>query len=429
MTSFWVKFTPKEDVMFEEFFDGASRVRELRNSPGRPFLEKFAEELFKAGYAEITARRHIRAAEHLLYWSGCEGIPISGLTERLVERFDRHLNGCQCRRYGHTHRLDLLNGVRLFLKCLQDAGEIIAAFEQPTAQDPILFTAFCEWMRRQRGVCDLTLYNYSLSIRDLLKRFGEAPGNLDAKSLRQFVLEKSQRCGWGAAKKCTTALRMFLRFLIAEGKCSADLYAAIPGLAHWRLSTLPQYLQEEEVERIISSCDPNSPVGRRDRAILLLLARLGLRAGDIVQLHLGDIDWENAVIHVSGKGRCEVGLPLSQEVGWALVAYLQDGRPQTDSDDFFLRSRAPFRAFASHSAVSVIVAQAMRRAGVACQRRGAAHVLRHSVATTMLRQGASLQDIADILRHRSIETTQIYAKVDVTALRQIAQPWPEVQPC
>lgn len=279
-------------------------------------------------------------------------------------------------------------------------------------------------MHQQRGTYECTLYNYSLSIRDLLKRFGEDPGRFDAQSLRQFVLEKSQHCGWASAKKCTTALRMFLCFLIAEGKC-----AAIPVLAHWRLSSLPRYLQQEEVERIINSCDPNSPVGRRDRAILLLLARLGLRAGDIVQLRLGDIDWEGAEIHVSGKGRHQTRLPLTQEVGHALVAYLQEGRPRTGSDVLFIRSRAPFRAFASHHAVSLIVTRAMHRGGITCQSRGAAHVLRHSAATSMLRQGASLQDIAAILRHRSIETTQIYAKVDVATLHQIAQPWPEVQPC
>jgi site-specific recombinase XerD len=221
---------------------------------------------------------------------------------------------------------------------------------------------------------------------------------------------------------------MFLRFLIAEGKCVAELSGAIPVLAHWRLSSLPRYLQPEEVERTISSCGP-TPVGRRDHVILLLLARLGLRAGDIVQLRLGDIDWEGAGIQVSGKGHRQTRLPLTQEIGDAIVAYLQDGWPRTDTDVLFIRSRAPFRAFTSHCAISVIVAKAMKRAGVTCQSRGAAHVLRHSLATSMLRQGASLQDIATILRHRSIETTQIYAKVDVTMLRQIAQPWPEVQPC
>ena len=415
--------------MIAEFFDGVSRIEQLRNSPGGPLLELFAEELFHAGYAEITARKHIRAAEHLIYWSGCEGIPISSFTEKIVELFNCHLNECQCPHYGHSHRVNLLNGVRLFLKHLRNVGEITFVVDLPTVQDPVLLTAFCQWMRQQRGACDQTLYNYSLSIRDLLTRICEDPGKLTAKILREFVLEKSQQCGWAAAKKCTTALRMFLRFLIAEGMCSANLYAAVPVLAHWRLSSLPQYLQEEEVERLISSCDPDSPVGRRDRAILLLLARLGLRAGDIVQLKLEDVDWKDAAIQVSGKGRREVRLPLTQEVGGALVVYLQHSQPRTNTDALFVHSRAPFCAFASHCAVSVIVTRAMRRAGVTCQSRGAAHVLRHSAATSMLRQGASLQDIADILRHRSIATTQIYAKVDVVALRQIAQPWPEVQPC
>ena len=415
--------------MFEQFFDCTSRIQSFRDGPGGPLLEGFSKELCKGGYAEITARRHIRAAEHLLHWTDREGIPISSFTEKFLERFDRHLDQCQCPHYGHSHRLQLLNGARLFLKHLRGAGVITAPVIESTAQDPVLLVEFCQWMHQQRGTSDLTLYNYSLSIRDLLKRLGEDPVRFDARSLRQFVLEKSQHSGWAAAKKCTTALRMFLRFLIAEGKCAAGLDAAIPVLAHWRLSSLPRYVQPQEVERIITSCDLNAPVGMRDRAILLLLARLGLRAGDIVKLRLGDIDWQGAWLYVSGKGRRQARLPLTQEVGYAIVEYLQDGRPQTDTDVLFIRSRAPFRAFASHCAISVIVAQAMRRAGVTCRSRGAAHVLRHSVATSMLRQGASLQDIATILRHRSIETTEIYAKVDVATLREIAQPWPEVQTC
>lgn len=415
--------------MFEQFYESPLRVQALREGPGGPVLEGFTENLCQAGYAEITARRHIRAAEHFMYWTGREGIPIPNLTNMLIEHFNRHLDRCQCPRYGRSQRLQLLNGVRLFLTHLQDAGVIAATVAEPTAQDPVLLLAFCKWMRQLRGTSDRTLYNYSLSIRDLLIRLGEDPGKFDAQSLRKFILEKSQQCGWAAAKKCTTALRMFLRFLIAEGQCTTGLDAAIPVLAHWRLSSLPRYLQPEEVERIISSCDHSSPVGRRDRAILLLLARLAFRASDIVQLRLSDIDWEGAGIHVSGKGRRQTRLPLTQEVGDALVAYLQDGRSPTDTDVLFIRSRAPFRAFASHSTVSMIVGRAMRRTGISCQSRGAAHILRHSAATSMLQQGASLQDIADILRHRSIETTQIYAKVDVTNLRQIAQPWPEVQPC
>lgn len=415
--------------MLAEFFDSPLRIRELRDGPEGRLLEGFAREMCQAGYAEITARRHIRAAEHLIYWTGRKRTPIAALDERLVKDFAHHLDRCRCPRYGRTDRQDLQNGVRLFFGHLRRAGALKASITEPVVQDPVLLTSFCHWMRQQRGTCDQTLDNYGRDLRDLLKSLGEDPRRFDAQSLRKFVLERSQRCGWATAKRCTTALRMFLRFLIADGQCRAGLDASIPTLPHWRLSSLPRYLQPDEVERVIASCDPASPIGRRDRAILLLLARLGLRAGDIVQLHLGDLDWKEAWIHVSGKGRRQTRLPLTQEIGDAIAAYLQDGRPQTDSSALFIRARAPFRAFRSHTAISVIAAQAMRRAGVTCPSRGAAHVLRHSVATSMLRQGASLQEIAGILRHRSIATTEIYAKVDVTALRQIAQPWPEVEPC
>jgi site-specific recombinase XerD len=222
---------------------------------------------------------------------------------------------------------------------------------------------------------------------------------------------------------------MLLRFLVAVGRCASDLDGAIPVLVHRRLSSLPRYLAADDVERVIASCDRASAVGQRDRAILLLLARLGLRAGDIVRLRLRDIDWKGAWIHVSGKGRRETRLPLTRELGDALVTYLRRGRPLTDTDVVFVRSRAPFRPFRSHCAVSVIVDRAFARASVTRPSRGAAHLLRHSVATSMLRHGASLQDVASLLRHRSVTTTEIYAKVDVTALQMIAQPWPEVPSC
>jgi len=222
---------------------------------------------------------------------------------------------------------------------------------------------------------------------------------------------------------------MFLRFLIAEGRCRAGLLGAIPIVPQWRLTALPRYLPAEDVERLISCCDPTSRVGKRDLAILLLLARLGLRAGDIVQMHLSDIDWNGAWLQVSGKSRRRTRLPLTQEVGQAIATYIQYSRFPTQTDALFLRARAPYRALGSHCAVSAIVDRAFRRARVQRPGRGAAHLLRHSVASSMLRQGASLQEISALLRHRSIETTQIYAKVDVAGLEKIAQPWPEAQPC
>jgi site-specific recombinase XerD len=323
-------------------------------------------------------------------------------------------------------QLRVVHGARLFLTSLVDARFIALRAAKSPVRDPVLVTAFCQWMYRMRGSSDRTLWLYSIYIRQLLRRLGEEPSLFDARGLRAFVLEKSRFYGAATIQQCTTALRMFLSFLIAEGKCAVGLDAAIPTLAHWRLASLPRYLPPEDVERLIASCDRTSAVGRRDRAILLLLARLGLRAGDIVHLRLSDIDWKDASLQVCGKGRHHTRLPLTQEVGQAIVAYLKKGRPRSNDDRLFIRCRAPFCAFASYKAVTVLVERALQRAGIVRPSPGAAHLLRHSIATSMLRQGASLQDIAVILRHRSIETTEIYAKVDIPTLRQIAQPWPEV---
>jgi site-specific recombinase XerD len=317
----------------------------------------------------------------------------------------------------------------LFVGHLRGAEHPDIRLTRSVPPEPALFKSFCEWMRKQRGTTDLALYNYSIPIKALIRLCGEDPSQLDARCLREFVLAQSRTSGWATAKRCTTALRMFLRFLVADGQCPAALLGAIPTLAHWRLGVVPRCLPPADVERLIASCDLSLPVGKRDRAILLLLARLGLRAGDVVHLRLQDIDWQGAWIHVCGKGRQQVRLPLSQEVGQAIVTYLQEGRPPARTDAVFLRSRAPFRALRSHCAVSVLVDRAMRRAGIKRPARGAAHLLRHSIASSMLRQGASLQEIAALLRHRSVETTQVYAKVDVTGLMQIAQPWVEMPSC
>jgi integrase/recombinase XerD len=190
-----------------------------------------------------------------------------------------------------------------------------------------------------------------------------------------------------------------------------------------------EFLEASDVERVIASCNVQTKLGTRNRAIILLLARLGLRAGDVISLRLKDIDWNQATIRVAGKGRREVMLPLTQEIGDALLQYLQWRRdPLHENDHFFVSDRAPLRPLSAHGTVSVMVARALRHAGVHSPVRGA-HVLRHSAATTMLRQGVSLQAISALLRHRSIETTEIYAKVDTRLLRLVAQPWPEVRSC
>ena len=415
--------------MLTHYYESPQFIELLRNGPGGTHLDRFAEQLWQAGYSRITARRLVRAAQHLLYWADRKHIPLEDLDETQVRRFKRHLSRCRCHSFGRSDR-SLIKGARLFVEylrqgCIDHASRAKAIEPVP----PPLLVEFQHWMRDSRNIGDGALYNYSLAVRDLLQTLGEDSRNFDAGRLRTFVLERSLQCGSSKAKTMGTALRMFIRFLIAEGECASGRGAAIPSFAQWHLCDLPRYLQPEEVERVIAACNPATAVGIRDRAIVLLLARLALRAGDVLQLRLEDIDWINAEIRVTGKGRRETHLPLSQEVGDAIVAYLTQGRPPADTDRLFVRSRAPLRGFACHSAISVIVAKAMHKAGVAPATRGAAHILRHSAATTMLRQGATMYDVAAVLRHRSIETTAIYAKVDINALREIAQPWPEVPSC
>lgn len=412
--------------MLSEFFESRARIQAFRNSPAGPLLESFSEALSEAGYARRIARRYLRAAEHFTYWTNRHGMPVCKLNEQSFAPFDHHLSRCCCPHYGHADQRTVVRGSRLFVAHLRNTSIISTPLGKSPIHEPALLTAFCQWMRQERGVCDVTLYTYRIYIRELLRRVGEQPRRFDARRLRAFLLEKSRSCGLPTVKNCAKVVRMFLRFLIAQGQCAVGLDDAVPTLAQWRLASLPRHLPPEDVERLIASCDRASPVGRRDRAILLLLARLGLRAGDIVHLRLSDIDWRDASIQVCGKGRRHARLPLTQEVGRAIVAYLKKGRPRTNANTLFIRSCAPYCAFRTACAVTMIVDKAFRRSGVVRPSPGAAHLLRHSLATALLRNGAPLEDIAAILRHCSLETTQIYAKVDIPALRKIAQPWPEV---
>lgn len=229
----------------------------------------------------------------------------------------------------------------------------------------------------------------------------------------------------GYAKTYVVALRAFLRFLAAQGRCRPDLDRAVPAVPEWKLAALPRYLEAEDIERVIDSCDLSKPHGVRDRAILLLLARLGLRAGDITAMRLADLDWDAGTVRVLGKGRREVRLPLPQEAGEALIAYLMNVRPQAGTDHVFLCSNAPVRPFATSASVSDVVRLALQRAGIATPPSKGAHLLRHSAATGMLRSGASMDVIATVLRHQSSDSTAYYAKIDTELLGVITQPWPE----
>jgi site-specific recombinase XerD len=280
------------------------------------------------------------------------------------------------------------------------------------------------WLRKHRGASDRTIKLYARDATLLMAALGDEPEGWQPAAIRSFFLDRASQSGRGTVEKLTTSLRAFLRYLAVIGCCRAGLADVVPGYAHWRLADMPRYLVAEQVNRLIAACDGEPVARRRDRAIVLLLARLGLRAGDVAQLRLDDIEWETGSLRVSGKSRYEVRLPLPQDVGDAIVAYLAC-RPSTcPSDHVFLRNIAPYRPFRKGDGISSLVKRLMQRAAIVAPVKGA-HVLRHTAATEMLRHGVPLEKIGLVLRHRGIDTTAYYAKADVKLLKQIAQSWPE----
>jgi site-specific recombinase XerD len=393
-------------------------------------LDGFAAHLQEEGYCWWTTRSHVNAAAHLGLWTKTIELGVDSLNEKTLLSFEEHLSSCACLSANiRASSSGETVGARHFLRYLRDIGAVTSRNDQKHQPHySPLHQGFRQWMREHRGVKERTLEIYAPTVADLLHTIGENPQEYNIESLRSFVFSRLKQSSRVHAKKAVTAVRMFLRYLAAHGLCMPYLDEAIPRLAHWRLSDLPRYLESEDIEEIISCCDTSTPVGRRDRAILLLIARLGLRGGDIASLRLEDIDWTEASIRVTGKGRRQTRLPLPQQVGDAILQYLQFGRPPVNDDHVFITAIAPLHPLGSGSRVSCIVARAIRRAGIKAPTHGA-HVLRHSAATAMLRQGMSLNGIAAILRHKSIETTIQYAKVDISLLKEIAQPWPEVETC
>jgi integrase/recombinase XerD len=292
-----------------------------------------------------------------------------------------------------------------------------------------LVADYQNWLRNHRGVVEATITEYSRAIMQLLPDLGCDPAKYDASLVRRIIIGKVGISSSNRIQFLATVLRGYLRFLVARGICQPGIDEAIPAIAQWRLSSLPLYLPPADVEKLIMACDQKTPTGIRDHAILLFLARLGLRSGDILTMCLGDIDWECGTLLVCGKGRREVRLPLPQDAGDALLTYLTKVRPNTGGDRVFLSSRAPFRPFEKASAIWHVVNSGLERAGIIDAPSRGANLLRHSAATTMLRSGLTLDAIGTILRHRSLNTTAHYAKVDIPTLRKVVQSWPGDESC
>jgi site-specific recombinase XerD len=286
----------------------------------------------------------------------------------------------------------------------------------------VLLAEFRMWLDRERGPSPVSVRCYSKQAKYFLAAVGGpgAVGGLDAGRVTAFMVDYSKdRNGW-SAKAMVTSLRAFLRFACVTGRTAVPLAGAVPAVASWRLSALPRSLPAAEIEALLDGCDRDTATGLRDYAVLSLLARLGLRGAEAAGLQLGDVDWRAGEIAVCGKGSRIERLPLPAAAGEALAAWLMDGRPRCESRAVFVTVRRPYRQL-TPEAVRAVMGRACDRAGL--ERRGA-HRLRHALATEMLRAGASLPEVGQVLRHRSLLSTSVYAKVDQDALRPLARPWP-----
>lgn len=409
--------------MLDHFIKNEATVQRLRSSVIGPHLDSFTDHLASLGYATATIRSRLSFLERLNRWMVRHGCGVADLNEQVTDRF---LDGR--RRQTCLHRGDAAT-VHHFLAHLRAHG----ATDSPARvvdDSPLmrLQRDYEQHLTSERGLALPTLMNYCGFFRRFMtEHAGDPPTplrQLDAAAISTFVRRHAHTMSPGRAKLMVTALRSMFRFFLQRGLIDRDLAACVPTVADRRLATLPKYLTPEEIDRLLHVCDLTTAIGRRDRAILLLLARLGLRAGEVVRLELGDINWRAGEITVRGsKGLRQDRLPLLTEVGEALAHYVHRDRPRYPRRRVFLCTRAPRRGFAGPGAVTTIVRRALDRAGLHPPVRGA-HVLRHSLATRMLRQSASLTEIGQVLRHRAVSTTEIYAKVDLVALRTLAQPWP-----
>jgi len=407
--------------MIERHFPDPLAQQHLYDGPLGPYVDGFADHLTTQGYAEATAKGKLRLIAHLSRWLERHDLPLATLDEESVEQFLANPGPIQVRR-GDARTC------RMLLDYMRELGRIPPPAEV-VDNTPLgrIETGFTHYLVAERGLSGATVINYSPTVhRFLEERFGAGEvelNELSAPDVHRFLLRQAPRVSRGRAKLMATALRSFFRFLRQRGDITSDLASAIPATTNWRLTGLPLSLGPEEVEALLASCDQDPALGQRDYAILLLLARLGLRAGEVVALTLDDLDWDTGTLIVRGKGKRQERLPLPQDVGEAVASYLRGSRPHCATRRVFIRLQAPHCGFSSSVAIDNVVRRALERTGLDPEQKGA-HLLRHSLATRLLNNGASLEQIAQLLRHAHPQTTEIYAKVDLQALRALAQPWP-----
>jgi site-specific recombinase XerD len=391
----------------------------LRVGPLASYLDAYLKLIEQEGFLPSSVSMQMYAIARFSNWLQTWQVDLHELDEAAVERFLQRDPGM--RRSGEPAPL------RRFLAMLREIGVTVAKVPEPSNGQQRFINEYRRYLLQERGLAETSLLNYVPFAEQLLSnRFGQADmdlSELKATDVTKLMQGRAHQLSPGQAKLLVTALRSFLRYLRYQGEISVDLAGCVPPVAVWSLSTVPKFLPAGTVQRVLDRCERDTADGKRNYAVLLLLARLGLRACEIVALSLDDIDWDDGRLTIRCKGGRWAQLPMPADVGEAIAIYLRSGRPRCVCRHVFLRHRAPIRGFANSSTVSTIVMRALVLAGIDSVRKGA-HLFRHTLATDLLRQGASLDEIGELLRHRSPNTTALYAKVDLNSLRTLALPWP-----
>ena len=407
----------------EEYLGRSQLFRRLRGGPHGQLVERYAARLVGDDLVPHGTWRCLNVVSGLLRWIASHRSVLADLDDRMVEQYLRHRATKQSIQPGDRSAL------KRWLSVLREEGAIAPAVLPPLTAHDRICQEFDAYLRTERGLAPKSIIRHLPVIRRFLHEVFPAGdddlGKISQAEVIRYVERHAQDWSPGTGKAMCWSLRAFLRYLHHRGLNPHALAGCVPSIRRWKLASLPTFLPAAQVQKALDGCDRATPMGRRDYAILMLLAKLGLGADEVATLTLDDIDWRASELLVRAKGRQRARMPIPPDVGEAIVAYLRNGRPKSACRRLFIRTFAPHVGFASGCAITMIAKTALDRVGIeGCAHRGA-HIFRHSLATELLRSGATLTEIGQLLRHKSHDATRIYAKVDIEALRRLSPPWQE----
>lgn len=408
------------------YFTKPQNLQWLHEGPLGGYIDAFADRLRAEGHCRQSGWRNLRVGGDFSHWLQHNGFGTADVDERIVKRYER---------FRARHRHPFLSdhpALSRLLSVLREVGAIAPRRSDVLGAAEQIENDFKRYLIQERGLAGVSVARHELVLRQFLCEHCHGKHSrlrqLKPSDVMRFVEHYAKNHGARCGQMMCWTLRSFLRYLRYCGETEIDLASAVPTIRRWKLASLPEYASPSEIDRVLSTCERRSSIGRRNYAMLLLLARLGLRANEIRLLTLDDIDWQSGQLQIHGKGGRSGSMPLPVDVGAAISEYLQYGRPPSASRRVFLRDLAPHEGFATSGTVSFVAAQALKRTGIAGVAHKGSHLFRHSLATQLLRGGASLTEIGQVLRHRRYDSTRLYAKVDVDSLSGLALPWPGVMP-